>query len=110
MLLLLYTAQLSLAQAASVSSNFRVVSHPTALAAGKSRSVSFGLDSCIDNVLAGSSSSSNFKLQSGCGASFGEPYVAVGVPADSPWALWLLTLAVVLTAAFYLRPGGSNAS
>ena len=75
LVLLLCAAQVSLVEAASVSSNFRVISHHTVMAAGKSRSNSFALDSCVDNVMAGQSTSSKFRLQSGCGAAFGESFV-----------------------------------
>lgn len=108
-LLSLCAGFLAVVEAASTSRHFQLTAQPTALAAGKSRSLSFALDSCVDNVMAGAGSSSNFRLQSGCGAILAEPVLfAEGIPADSPWALWLLALAVSLVAAVYLRPAGSS--
>jgi hypothetical protein len=108
-LLTLCMASLAVVEAASTSQHFQLAAQPTALAAGTSRSLSFALDSCVDNVMAGTGSSSNFRLQSGCGAILAQPMVfAEGIPADSPWALWLLALAVLLVAVHYLRPAGSS--
>ena len=94
-------------------SQFRMQTATIAVAAGKSQSASFALDSCIDQFMAATSTSSSFRLQSGCGTSHSmgssdntDPTLSEeAIPVLGLWSTAILSFLILLVSGLYLRSG-----
>ncbi len=106
-----YTFWVSLTPLQAAQSQFRMQAATIAVAAGKSQNSNFALNSCIDQFMAATSSSTNFRLQSGCGAmhstrAAGEDdptLIEEAIPILSLWSMTLLALLILLASSLYLR-------
>lgn len=109
-----YTFWASMTPLQAAQSQFRLQTATVAVAAGKSQSSSFALDSCIDQFMAANSKSSSFRLQSGCGTAQASTSSAItggpngseeAIPLLSLWSTATLTLLILLVSSLYLRSG-----
>ena len=110
---MVYAFWASLTPLQAAQSQFRLQTASVAVAAGKSQSANFALDSCIDQFMAATSKSTNFRLQTGCGTAHaarnaynGNPALSEeAIPILSLWSTTILTLLILLVSSLYLRSG-----